>query len=153
MRTMSDASDRKNGSSTEARDSRGRFRSGNPGRARGTRNKATIAAMTLLEKGSQQLMQKAVELAMAGDGTALRLCIERIAPPSRERALAIDLPVPETAADVPATLRAILQAAAQGEITSGEAERLSRTVETFARAHELADFDARLKALEAASAR
>ncbi|WCE03167.1 hypothetical protein [Pseudoxanthomonas sp. JBR18] len=149
---MTDTDTRISGANTAPRDSRGRFGPGNPGKRRGARNKATVAALGLLDKGSKQLMQKAVDLALAGDSTALRLCIERIAPPSRERALAIDLPVPKTAADVPDTLRAILRAAAQGDITSGEAERLSRTVETFARAHELADFDARLRALEAGNA-
>ena len=61
-------------------------RSGNPaGRRTGSRNKATIAAAALLAGESEALTRKAVELALVGDPAALRLCIERILPPCRER--------------------------------------------------------------------
>lgn len=145
---MSYSNDRNSGESTEHRDKRGRFSAGNPGRKPGSRNKATLAVMTVMERGAAKLSQKAVDMALAGDATALRICLERLAPPARERTLLIELPMPESPADVPDTLRAILQAAAGGVITATEAERLSRCVETFSRAHELADFDKRLRALE-----
>jgi hypothetical protein len=58
-----------------------KVRSGNPaGRRRGSRNRATLAAAVLLEGESEALTHKAVELALAGDPVALRLCIERILP-------------------------------------------------------------------------
>lgn len=145
---MASESDHKTTTGTDPRDSRGRFAAGAPGRRRGSRNKATIAAMALMERGAKKLTQKALDLALAGDVTALKLCLERIAPPTRERPLMIELPMPAGPADVPATLQAILQGAAEGTITASEAEKLSRCVETYARAHELADFDARLRALE-----
>ena len=76
-------------------------RSGNPrGRPVGARNKKTLAAAVLLEGESEALTRKAVELALAGDPTALRLCIERILPPCRERAVRFELPPIENAADV-----------------------------------------------------
>ena len=63
-------------------------RSGNPGgRRRGSRNRTTLAAAVLLEGQSEALTRKAVELALAGDPVALRLCIERILPVCRERAV------------------------------------------------------------------
>ncbi|MBB5676414.1 hypothetical protein [Xanthomonas arboricola] len=145
--------DRNNGADTASRDRQGRFGPGNPGRRRGARNKTTLAAMALLEKDSKRLTKKAIDMALAGDAAALRLCLERIAPPTRERVIQVDLPIPQTPADVPTTMRAILAAAAEGTITAGEAERLGRCVEGFARAHELADFDARLRALEGKDAR
>jgi len=75
-------------------------RSGHPaGRRTGSRNKATIAA-ALLEGESEALTRKAVELALTGDPTALRLCIERILPPCRERTVKFALPPIETAADI-----------------------------------------------------
>ena len=56
-------------------------RSGNPtGRRFGSRNKATLAAATLLAGESEALTRTAVELALAGDPTAMRLCLERILP-------------------------------------------------------------------------
>jgi hypothetical protein len=57
-------------------------RSGNPaGRRIGCRNKTTIAAAALLAGEAEALTRKAVELALVGDPTAMRLCIERILPP------------------------------------------------------------------------
>ena len=68
-------------------------RSGNPaGRRTGSRNKATIAAAALLAGESEALTRKAVELALVGDPAALRLCIERILPPCRERTVKFALP-------------------------------------------------------------
>jgi hypothetical protein len=62
-------------------------RSGNPlGRRVGRRNKTTIAAAALLAGEVEALTRKAVELALVGDPTALRLCIERVLPQCRERA-------------------------------------------------------------------
>ncbi len=150
---MSTEPDRNNGESTGHRDGLGRFAPGNPGRRKGTRNKATQAVLAVMERGATKLSKKAVEMALAGDPGALRLCLERLAPPTRERTLQVDLPIPSSPADVPETLKAILQAASNGEITATEAERLSRCVHSFAKVHELADFDERLRALEGGNAR
>ncbi len=110
-------------------------RSGNPrGRPVGSRNNKTLAAAVLLEGESEALTRKAVELALAGDPTALRLCIERILPPCRERAVRFELPPIENAADVSAAMNAVTAALARGIITPGEAERIANVVETFARA-------------------
>jgi Family of unknown function (DUF5681) len=77
-------------------------RSGNPaGRRIGSRNKATIAAAALLKSGSEALTQTAMDLALVGDPTAMRLCIERILPPCRERTVKFALPPIESAAAGP----------------------------------------------------
>jgi hypothetical protein len=110
-------------------------RSGNPrGRPVGRRNNKTLAAAALLDGESEALTRKAVELALAGDPTALRLCIERILPPCRERAVRFELPPIENAADVSAAMNAVTAALARGIITPGEAERIANVVETFVRA-------------------
>ena len=110
-------------------------RSGNPrGRPVGARNKKTLAAAVLLEGESEALTRKAVELALAGDPTALRLCIERILPPCRERPVKFTLPPIENADDIAAAMNAVTAALARGIITPGEAERIATVVETFARA-------------------
>src|SRR6266478_9460794 len=63
-----------------------RGESGNPaGRPMGARHKATVAAEALLDGEAEALDGKAVEMALAGDGTTLRLCLDRIIPPRRER--------------------------------------------------------------------
>ena len=88
----------------------------------------------LLEGESEALTRKAVELALAGDPTALRLCIERIVPPCRERPVKFTLPPIENAADIAAAMNAVTSALARGIITPGEAERIANVVDTFARA-------------------
>ena len=110
-------------------------RSGNPGGRRyGSRNKKTLAAAVLLEGESEALTRKAVELALEGDPTALRLCIERILPPCRERPVKFTLPPIENAADISAAMNAVTSALARGIITPGDAERIANVVDTFARA-------------------
>jgi len=134
----------------------GRFRkgrSGNPtGRPPGARNKATQTAELLLDGEAEALTRRAVELALAGDGMALRLCLDRIIPPRRGRPVQLGLPLVRGAADLGGTMAAITNAAASGTITPGEAEELARVVEIFVRAVETSDFERRLKDLEDANA-
>jgi Family of unknown function (DUF5681) len=59
-------------------------RSGNPaGKARGTRNKVTLAIEALLDGEAEALTRKAIEIAKGGDLAALRLCLDRLAPPRK----------------------------------------------------------------------
>ena len=122
-------------------------RSGNPGgRRRGSRNKTTLATAALLAGESEALTRKAVEMALAGDPTAMRLCMERVLPPCRERTVKFRLPPIEgaltgetsglSAHDVSLAMNAVTAALAQGEITPGEAERIAGVVDTFVRAIE-----------------
>src|SRR5215468_12666045 len=123
-----------------------RGRSGNPaGRQTGSRNKATLAAAALLAGESEALTRKAVELALAGEPAAMRLCLERILPPCRERAVKFALPPIESAADIAAAMKAVTSALAGGVITPGEAARIAAVVDTFVRAIETSDFERRLK--------
>ena len=65
-------------------------RSGNPaGRPPGTGKRATQAMQLLLDAEAQALTRKAVELALDGNTTALRICLDRIGPPRRERVVPI----------------------------------------------------------------
>jgi hypothetical protein len=66
---------RKSGRNTD-----GTFGPGNPGKPKGTRHKATRAALALLDGEAEALTRQAVTMALEGDTTALRLCLERIAP-------------------------------------------------------------------------
>jgi hypothetical protein len=75
-------------------------RSGNPaGRRTGSRNKATLAA-ALLAGESEALTRKAIELALAGDPTAIRLCIEWLLQPCRERTVKFTLPPIDSVSDI-----------------------------------------------------
>jgi Family of unknown function (DUF5681) len=127
--------------------------SGNPaGRPPGARNRRTLAAAMLLDGEAESLTRKAVELALAGDPTALRLCLERVLPPCRQRAVKFALPPIESAADIAAAMKAVAAALADGVITPGEGEAIARIVDTFVRAIEVSDFERRLSAIERADA-
>jgi hypothetical protein len=96
------AMDGKYGGNTEGRDAKGHFSTGNPGKPRGARHRATQAALALLSGEAEGLKRKAVELALAGDVTALRLCLERLVPPCREAPISLDLPRLQTRAEATA---------------------------------------------------
>jgi Family of unknown function (DUF5681) len=131
----------------------GRFpkgRSGNPrGKPTGARHRTTLAAEALLDGQAEALTRKAVELALAGDSTALRLCLDRILPPRRERPVRFKLPLLQSPADSAAAMAAIATAVAVAKITPGEAAELSKFVEAYVKALEASEFDQRLRALEA----
>ena len=126
--------------------------SGNPsGRPRGSRNATTIALESLLNGQAKALTQKAVDLALAGDLVALRICLDRILPIRKNRPIEFVLPPIKTIADAPKAIGAITEAVARGEITVTDAADISRLVETYVRAVEAADLSKRLTALEEAT--
>ena len=136
-----------------ARNQRGRpfakGKSGCPtGKPKGTRHKATLAAEMLLDGEAGQLTRRAIEMAMDGDTVALRLCLERIIPPRRERLVRFKLPELQSAADAARAMASITAAVAVGQITPGEAAELAKLVEVFVTALEANDFDQRLRVVE-----
>jgi len=102
----------------------------------------------LLQGEAEALTRKAVELALGGDPTALRLCLDRLIAPHRERLVPLALPPMRKPADLAAAMEAIAAAVAQGTIAPAEASELAKVVATFANAIETRDFDSRLRALE-----
>jgi hypothetical protein len=108
-------------------------RSGNPaGRPAGAQNRKTLAAALLLDGEAEALTRKAVELALDGDAMALKLCLERILPLCRERAVQFALPAIDSAADIAAAMKAVAAAVAEGAITPGEGETVARILAGFA---------------------
>jgi hypothetical protein len=123
--------------------------SGNPaGRPPGIGKRATQAMQLLLDGEVQALTRKALELALDGNTMALRMCLDRIGPPRRERAVPIKLPPVRDPADLAGTMTAIITAAGEGAISPDEGGRLARLVEVFLRAVETRDFERRLQLLE-----
>lgn len=130
----------------------GRFQkgqSGNPaGKAPGTRNKATRAMEKLLDDEAENITRKAIELAKTGDGPALRLCMDRLLPPRRDRHVTFALPPIECAADAASASATLLSAVSAGEITPSEATELGRLIESYVKALEASEFEERLARLE-----
>ena len=124
--------------------------SGNPsGRPPGARNKATMIAESLLQGETETITRLAIERAKAGDMAALRMCLDRVAPPLRHRAVVFELPPLASAADAVTAMAAITAAVAEGELTPAEAGELFRLVEGYARMFEVATFAQSLAWLKA----
>jgi hypothetical protein len=123
--------------------------SGNPlGRPPGARNKATIMAEGLLESEAEAITRIVIEKAKDGDMTALRMCLDRFAPPRKERAIAFDLPPLATTADALKGIAALAAATAEGELTPSEAGEMLKLVDGFAHALEVATLEQRVARLE-----
>jgi Family of unknown function (DUF5681) len=123
--------------------------SGNPqGRPVGARNKATLAMEALLDGEADAITRIAIEKAKEGDSAALRLCLERILPPRKDRPVSFSLPQLGTVTDAPAATAAIVAAVAAADITVGEGSELAKLVDTYVRAVEASDLDKRLRAIE-----
>ncbi|MEO1473812.1 MAG: DUF5681 domain-containing protein, partial [Pseudomonadota bacterium] len=137
---------------SSGRDQAGRFKkgvSGNPeGPPKGTRHRVTKAVEALLEGQAEALTQTAIEAALNGDTTAMRLCLERIAPPRKDAPVAFELPRMRTASDAATAAGAVLDAVAAGELTPTEGAHVMALVETFRRTLETTDIENRLTALE-----
>jgi hypothetical protein len=123
--------------------------SGNPaGRPKGARHKYLLAVEALLDGEAEGLTRKAIELALAGDTTALRLCLERILPPRRDRPVAVELPPIEGVQDLTKATAAILEVVAAGEMTPAEAGEVAKLIEGHRKAIEMADLEERVRRLE-----
>jgi hypothetical protein len=140
---------RKNATNTRRKVPEGkRFQPGNPGRPSGSRNKTTRALEALLDGEAEEITRKAIEMAKDGDSTAMRLVIDRLLPPRRDRPVNFALPKLETPADAVRATAAIAEAVASGELTPMEAGEMAKLVEGFTRAFEIHDIDKRLSLLE-----
>jgi hypothetical protein len=127
---------------------RGRpFAAGNAGRKQGSKNRTTVVAAALLDGEAEELVQKAVELAKAGDVPMLKFLLGRILP--RERPIKLDLPPMNFADDSVVVLGAIFNAVTEGRITASEGAALASLVDSYSRAIDLADVVKRVDALEA----
>ena len=125
-------------------------RSGNPnGRPKGSRNQATLLAESLLEGEVEAVICKVIEKAKEGDMTALRLCLDRLLAPRRERRVAFELPVKiETAADAARASSAVLAECAAGNLAPSEASEIQALISSHVRVLEVAELEARVAALE-----
>src|SRR5262249_11721540 len=91
--------------------SRGRpFQRGNPGRPRGSKNRTTRLLEELVAREGKKLVQKTVDLALAGNVRCLQFCLDRLMPPRAGRPLDVTLPAVKDAHDVVTAMAAITTA-------------------------------------------
>ena len=131
------------------RKARGRpFKPGNPGRPPGSKNKTTQIAEQLAEGQVEHLMQKVLQLALAGDVSCLRMLLDRVWPPRKGQPVSIDMPPIKTSQDVLAAMASVLTAIGDGRLTPEEASAISLVVERSMQVIQLQDVLDRIDAWE-----
>ena len=133
------------------RNTAGQFSAGNPGKPRGSRNNATLAIESLLQGRAEALTQIALAKALEGDSVALRLCMDRIAPPPKDAAVTFSMPTMSNALDAAEAAGSVLRAVSEGELTPIEATRVMGLIDSYRRTLELTEIEERLRILESSS--
>ena len=130
---------------------RGRpFEPGNPGRPPGSKNKITQMVEQLVEGQAEQLVQKVLDLAQAGDVACLRMIFDRLWPPRKGQPVNVVMPPINTSQDVFPAIASIWTAIREGRLTPDEASALSIVIDRSIQAIELHDIAKRIAALEEA---
>ena len=139
-----------NSPNNDGRNSDGRFAGGNKlgGNKAGSRHRVTRAIEALLEGQHEALTSKAVEMALDGDTTALRLCLDRLAPPKKDSPLSLDLPLVRSAKEAIAASSMVLAAVSAGEISPDEAGRVMALLSAHKAIIEAGDHELRIAELE-----
>lgn len=120
--------------------------SGNPaGKPIGAKDKRT-ALRGLLQPHADALVKKAVELALAGDTTALRICIDRCIPTIKAKDAPIG--ISGLTGSLAEQGQAVLSAMAAGEITPDEANSVMAAIAAQVRIVEADELEKRIAALE-----
>ena len=90
-------------------------KSGNPkGRPKRALNKTTVLAQKLLDGEAPALVRKAIQQALDGNSTCLRICLERLLPMRKVAPVKVDLPDVAAVADIPKLFAAITALLRQG---------------------------------------
>lgn len=108
---------------------------------------ACRSAQGSVEMIDANLLDAAI-LAQQGDTTALRLCLEPIAPPRRDNPAQFPLPRIATAHDAARAAEAVLYAGSSGDLTPNEAGQIIGLVDSYRRTLETSEPEARVAAIE-----
>jgi len=119
------------------------------GRPRGSRNKTNLLARDLLDSHAEPLVTKLVYMALKGDRTAIRLCIDRVVPPRRDLPVKLgNLPM-GTPEELNIASGVLVKRVIGGHLAPSEALPVAQLIEGRRRVIETQDIEHRLRALEA----
>ncbi len=130
------------------RNTDGKFAKGNPGKPKGARHRATQAVQELLEGEAELLTRKAVEVALSGDVSALRLCLERLAPPMKSSPIKFSIPEIKGVDALSPAAASIIEDVSEGNLTASEGTQVMQLIDTYRRTLELTDIEHRVSQLE-----
>lgn len=101
----------------------------------------------LLASKSEDLVNKALELAASGDTQALKLCLERVCPPLKTKDELVAIGTLD--GDLIKKAEKVIRVMGTGQLTPGEAHTVMQTIATQAKIIEINEMEKRLTALEA----
>jgi len=121
--------------------------SGNPdGRPKGAKDKRT-QYRELFEPHADGLIEKVIEMALAGDTTCLKMCIDRLVSPFRAKDTTVTLD------DIEGSLtekgEKIINAMGEGELSPSDASSMLSALAAQARIIEIEELEKRVSDLEA----
>lgn len=132
---------------TVVENSAGRWKPGQSGNP-GGRPKRIGQVRALLEHKREELVKKAIELALAGDVAALRLCMERLAPPLRPTTEPVEIPGLAQASTLTEKCQVIVSAVGNAQISPTVGSELLSAMGNLAKALEVDELARRVAALE-----
>jgi hypothetical protein len=112
------------------------------------RHTATLEA--LLDAEGENLLRAAIERGRAGDVGALRMAIERIMPPLKDRLVTLPLEQIETVADLLKAIGVVIADVARGKLTPTEGSTLVAMLSAMRSVFETSEMETRLRAIELA---
>lgn len=125
--------------------------SGNPkGKPKGVRHAATQISYALLEGNLEAVLTAVIERAKGGDMTACRMIVDKVLPNTKERPIALNLPLINDLNGIGEAQAEILKAVSVGGITPSEGEKIASIIEARRRAIETIELEARISRLEVA---
>jgi len=104
--------------------------------------------MVMLEGAAKEVATAIIDAAKKGDLAAARMVLERLAPPVRERAIALTLPETMSIQGIDAAQSVILAAVAEGELLPAEGTALAGIVESRRKAFDTLELEKRITELE-----
>ena len=123
--------------------------SGNPkGKPKGVRHTATQISYALMEGNLEEVLATVIERAKGGDMTACKMVLDKVLPNTKDRPIALEMPLINDLKDVGNAQAEILQAVANGSITPNEGERVASIIEARRRSIETIDLEVRISQLE-----
>ena len=118
------------------------FKKGNAGRPKGSKNRK----LQLLQSSDEQLQRKVLDMALAGDISAIKIIADRIWPRLRAEAAIVSIDCKSD--DLSEQGRSVIDAGLSGKISTDVLRDLIAGLFGQAKIMELAEFEERLKALE-----
>ncbi len=124
--------------------------SGNPaGKPKGLRSRRIQMLQDLVDGQSEALVTSAINRAIAGDGVALRLCVERIFPARKDAPISVEIPTLTDIQSVAAASRSVVEQVAAGDLSPVEGTAMVDLLAKHKTILEASELEARIEALEA----